>query len=335
MRALMLFFLFIVGLFSSLVVSAEQAFAQTKNISKSTQSRVINDSLVENLRCSTLSVDNIYKAIRADAFSEERNMPVTNWPFKSGLATIAGCWALSSTQRMVSYLARYNTVGAQAMSVRVPVILDMVRGNKLVENTRDNSNAPYDTRPASYSTFAVEGNTLKATNTYNGLWAEMRDGYDQWISGARVRRNFTDEIEANQANRFFRFGNLGMTFKSGERSVKANWATMAQLLKNLNGKRLTLMNLRVERTIQHVVMVKSYKKTKSNVYEFTVYDSNQPSRDVILYFDGTSGQFYSPSIVGGFVYQNASRPVGAFIVSEEERAPLEKAMLAHYKGQCR
>ncbi|KHD88200.1 MAG: hypothetical protein OM95_10580 [Bdellovibrio sp. ArHS] len=333
MRILLLLFLFIIGLFSSLVVSAEKAFAQ----SSKNKVRVIDDSLVENLRCTNLTVDNIYKAIRADAFTADRNMPVTNWSFRSGLVPIAGCWALSSTQRMFSYLARYNTVGTQPMSARVPMVLDMVRGQSLVAaEPRETLNAPrYEARKANFAVFAVERNTLSDTNVYNGLWAELGFGYDQYFHGERVRRNFRDDIETNQANRFFRFGNIGMTFKSAERSVKANWETMAQLLKNLNGKRLTLINLRVERTIQHVVMLKSYKKNKNNLYEFTAYDSNQPYKDVTLYFDGTSGQFYSPEIVRGFVYQNASRPVGAFIVSEDERTPLEKALLTHYKGRCR
>ncbi|WP_413942895.1 hypothetical protein [Bdellovibrio sp. HCB-162] len=340
MRALFLFFLFVLGLLSSFFVTSEKAYAQQSN-------KVINDSLVQNLSCRTLNVDNIYRAIRADAFAESRNMPVRNWPFRSGLATIAGCWALSSTQRMVSYMARYNTPDNRRMDQRVPRILDMVRRSKLEAkiggNNHDypNNNSqqqPFISRDLSfYTVFPVpEGSLYESSKDYqNGLWNGLMRGYEQEFNGQRVSRNFKDEIEANQASHFFRASNITLAMGSGARAGGTNVITAQQLMKNLDGKRLTLINLRAGRTAQHVVMVKSYQKLSARTIAFTVYDSNNPSQDATVYFSTNAQQFYAPDIVGRFVLENETRALGVYIVDEGERTQLEAAMLAHYKVLCR
>lgn len=334
MRALILFFLFVLGLISSMVVASEKAYAQAKNI-------IINDSLVLNLDCRKLSVDNIYRAIRPDAFHESRNMPVRNWPFRSGAVTIAGCWALSSTQRMVSYLARYNTPDNRRMNQRVPRILDMVRRASLEErmmNGEDRNGQPFIERNLkSYFVFPVpEGSLYESARNYQtGLWNGLMDGYEQELNGKRITRNFTNEIQANQADHFFRAGNIGMGLGSGNRSERKNRETVSQLTRNLDGKRLTLINLRAGRTAQHIVMVKSYKRLSQSIIEFKVYDSNDPGRDASVFYSASAGQFYAPDIVGRFVLTNETKALGVYIVDEEERVQLEAAMLAHYKVLCR
>lgn len=338
MRALILFFLFVLGLVSSMVVASEKAYAQAKNV-------IINDSLVLNLDCRKLSVDNIYRAIRPDAFHESRNMPIQNWPFRSGVATIAGCWALSSTQRMVSYLARYNTPDNRRMEQRVPRILDMIRRASLEEkresgedHTSNNNSQPFIARNLKYySVFPVpEGSLYESRRDYqNGLWNGLLDGYTQEFNGKLVSRNFKAEIEANQASHFFRAGNIGMGLGSGSRSESKNRESVAQLTRNLDGKRLTLINLRAGRTAQHIVMVKSYKRLGQSTLEFKVYDSNDPGRDASVFYSTSSSQFYAPDIVRRFVLTNETKALGVYIVDEEERVQLEAAMLAHYKILCR
>ncbi|WP_374073837.1 hypothetical protein [Bdellovibrio bacteriovorus] len=339
MRALILFFLFVLGLISSMVVASEKAYAQARNI-------IINDSLVLNLDCRKLSVDNIYRAIRPDAFHESRNMPIRNWPFRSGAVTIAGCWALSSTQRMVSYLARYNTPDNRRMEQRVPRILDMVRRASLeerIDHSEDHTNRSNGTQPfisrnlKYYSVFPVpEGSLYESRRDFqNGLWNGLVEGYSQEFNGRSVLRNFQNEIEANQASHFFRAGNIGMGLGSGSRSESKNRETVAQLTRNLDGKRLTLINLRAGRTAQHIVMVKSYKRLGQSTIEFKVYDSNDPGRDASVFYSSSSAQFYAPDIVGRFVLTNETKALGVYIVDEEERVQLEAAMLAHYKVLCR
>ncbi|UOF01681.1 hypothetical protein [Bdellovibrio reynosensis] len=335
MKALKLSSLFVAGLVSSLLATADKAYAVTVNMNTKT----VNDSLVQNLSCKNLSVDNIYRAIRADAFDANRNMPIQNWAFKSGMATIAGCWALSSTQRMVSYMARYNATGARSMQERIPVVLDMVRGARVVEaktNTVDeNRNRLSEVKLPYFSVFAVEeGNLRDSRNNYNGLWNKLMDGYDQNVGGYVVRRHFRDEIEANQANHFFRFGNIGMGMGSGKRSERKNAETVEQIIRNASGKRLTLINLRAGRTLQHIVMVKSFKRLSNNIIDFTVYDSNAPERDWSVFYNGRSGQFYAPDVVDR-IGAIETKALGVFVVDEEERGKLESAMLAFYKALCK
>lgn len=339
MRALVLFLIFIVGLLSSIMVAAEKAYAQGAK-----QGRVVNDSLVQNLSCQNLSVDSIYRAIRDDAFEQRRNMPIRNWSFRSGLVPLAGCWGLASTQRMVSYMARYNTSSSQRMEKRVPMLLDMVRRETLEENQgyneydHDNKTEPYYSKKLKkFNVFAVEESNLN-DSSYSGdrgLWNRLMRGYTQELNGQKVIRNFKSDIEVNQANHFFRAGNIGMGMGNGVRSEEKNRETVEQLMRNLDGKRLTLINLRFNRTTQHVVMVKSYQRAAKDLIEFTVYDSNSPYRDQIVYFSTRVDHFYSPDVMGFFEGVEGSKALGVYIVDEEERESLEQAMLAFYRSMCR
>ncbi|MGZ3775906.1 MAG: hypothetical protein ACXVCN_19485, partial [Bdellovibrio sp.] len=114
------------GLFISVI------FANSTTLAEAHPTKVISDSLVQNLECHSLNVDNIYKSIRDDAFDISHNIPIKNWSFQKGSSKIAGCWALSRTQRMISYLARYNTPSKNKMESRVVTILDMIRGASLI-----------------------------------------------------------------------------------------------------------------------------------------------------------------------------------------------------------
>lgn len=301
--------------------------------------RLINDSLVRNLSCQNLSVDHIYAAIREDAFDESRNMPITNWGFQSGLASLAGCWALSSAQRMVSYLGRYY-VKPSEQQAEIPQILDMVRGKRLVENIPVGS--LHDVTPYSeynlkaYSVFPVEeGSLAESAKFRTGLWSRLQTGYKQRLNFVNVDRKFKAEIEASQGRHFFRLRNLGMGLGSGVRDEDVNARTMNQIIRNLNGKRLTLINLRAAQTVQHIVMAKSYSFLNSNIITIKAYDSNQPSKDQLVYYDIKRKHFFAPEIIGKIEPTRASYAVGTFIVDEGEREPFEKALLAHYRQRCR
>lgn len=335
MQLLRLLVLFIVGLISSLLFSPEQAFAVPSDFG----SRTINDSLVQNLQCENLSVDSIYRAIREDAFDERRNIPMRNRPFRYGLTTIAGCWGFSSTQRMISYLARYNTTSIQAMPYRVMGLLDMVRGQSLTENNQffeTDSRQPFvATDLKKYSVFAVEESTLADGRYELGtLWNSLLIGYTQMFNGVQIVRSFREEIEANQVRHFFRSSNIKMGLGTGALSAGENHSTWQQLKKNLDGRRLTLLNLRGNRTTQHIVMAKSYRQNSNGLVEIMVYDSNTPERDAVVFFESRSGAFVSPQVFRDLL-ANPMQQLGVYIVDESERIPLEKAMLAHYTSQCR
>lgn len=329
------------------------------------RSRTINDSLVQNLECRNLNINNIYRAIREDAFDVSRNMPVKNWSFKSGAATIAGCWSLSRAQRMISYLARYNTSSDSRIEARVPTLLDMIRGATLIPwriftsaDNKDNAEDIFqleemeeesgnvetqsfkkywEQKLNNYKVFAVEDSNFSESKKKPGpsLWKALNRGYDQFLKGFLIQRSFREEIEAQQARLFFRLKNLKMIWKNGDRSAIRNQETAQRLITNLAGKRLTLIDLRMDWTRQHVVMTKSYKKISPELYEFKVYDSNAPDIDSSVFYNSHRHVFFAPEILHRVKDKRPYRNLGVFIVNEGDRGMYETAMLTHYRELCK
>ncbi|QDK38280.1 hypothetical protein [Bdellovibrio sp. NC01] len=329
MRAIFIFTVFTLSVASSLFLTAEKAYGWGFGGDSKTKisDKIITDSLVRNLSCNNISTAAIYAAIRDDAFDEVRNIPTENWAFNSGGFPIANCWALSSTQRMFSYLARYNESSVDHSEEQTRKVLNMIRRSE-PSLDYDHPEKVREFPLRNYEVFKLSENSLGQGYFKGGqnLWTDMANG----ISGetGKVRR-FKGEVEYNQSFRFFRFGNIGMGAGSGARDQGTNVETANQLMRNLSGKRLTLINLRVDQTTQHVVMAKSFTKDASGVIRFTVYDSNQPVRDQSVIFDPTSQQFYAPTVLG----TNAA--LGTFIVSEDERGDFERALLKHYQAVCK
>lgn len=326
---------------AELAMAAKAAPAKKAPVVKPATGRVINDSLVENLRCQNLNVDSIYRAIREDAFSEARNMDIENWGYSSGGFPLANCWALSSTQRMFSYLARYNQPNTMGRQARLEMVSNQVRraipsvqsqqgtSERGSRSTADERIVNRDLKK--FSVFPVEGPSLAGTYEF---WWELRAGYDMNLSRRyTVKRSFREDVQHNQTNHFFRMGNVGMGLGSGATSPKENYESLKTMMRNADGKRLTLVNLRMARTNQHVVMIKSYKKISTGDVVFTVYDSNQPLRDQELIYNVRSGTFTSHGIAK--YYSIPLRPMGLFIVDEEERQDFEVAMLNHYRSACK
>ncbi|MGZ3773709.1 MAG: hypothetical protein ACXVCY_11060, partial [Pseudobdellovibrionaceae bacterium] len=187
--------------------------------------------------------------------------------------------------------------------------------------------------------FAVEESNLSGSMIDSkfsaNLWENLQIGYNQFFGAVKIQRNFREEIEALEARLFFRIKNIRMILKKGDRSKRQNYESAKLLFKNLNGKRLTLLNLRMDRARQHVVMAKSYKKVSSNLYEIKVYDSNSPTHDPSLFFHSDSLTFSAPEILRRFKDSNPNRDIGLFIVDEEDRVQFEQAMLDHYRERCR
>lgn len=333
--------LFICVFMLSLVVTAENANAWGKkrstSASVSISSKKVSDSLVNELSCQKLSIDNIYRAIKPEAFSSNLHMPVRNWDFRSGLATLGGCWGLSSTQRMLFYLARYDEPTRLRVEEQVPPLLDLIRGETLYL-LKDDNNGPdriASRKLKKYQVFPIEKNSLQEDWWHpTSLWGKLMEGYVQNVEGRKVRRHFREEIQANQGRHFYRIGNVGMAAGSGARSGDENADTVQQLRHNLDGKRLTLVNLRPGRTSQHIVVVKSYTISQG-IITFKVYDSNAPEKDWDLKYSVARRTFYAPEVVDRIADVSGYTALGVYVVDEEEREAFEDAMLAHYKVKCR
>jgi hypothetical protein len=310
--------LFVGGFLAVMISSAEFVSAATKVVAAGS-SRTINDSLVQNLSCRNLNVNTIYRAIREDAFAESRNMDIVNWN--------GNCWGLASTQRMLSYMARYNQRNTMNQNARTELVLNMVGRN--VPSVQDGrvSTAPLKT----FSVFPVEGNSV--VESYD-LWWGLRGGYDMNLSKKyTVQRDLRKEIEVSQSSHFYRAKNLGMGLGSGPTNSRDNYASLKTLMRNADGKRLTLINLRMSRFNQHIVMVKSYKKTASGDVVFKVYDSNQPTRDQDIVYNSKTGSMISVGISN--YYGIRAESLGVFVVDEDERIAYEAAMLKYYSSACK
>ncbi|MGZ3769013.1 MAG: hypothetical protein ACXVCP_06955 [Bdellovibrio sp.] len=362
------------------VVLCVFSFLTIANAKAANPSRTINDSLVQNLECRNLSVNNIYRAIRDDAFDVSRNMPVKNWGFKSGLARIAGCWSLSRTQRMMAYLARYNTSSEQRIEERVATVLDMIRGSTLVAGSIFSNDEKYqleedkdlylnESQPEAAETsdrqetvlnldqYPIQTNSLKnycekklknykvfevedssfsnsKAGTSSNFWKALQVGYPQYFGPTVIQRNFREEIEAQQEHLFYRIRNMKMIWENGDRSKERNKKTAELLMKNLDGKRLTLLNLRIDRMRQHVVMAKSYKKVLPEFFEIKVYDSNAPQVDSVIFYDRKQKSFFSPDILTRIKDPEPYHHLGVFIVEEQDRTLFESAMLNYYHDLC-
>jgi hypothetical protein len=296
----------------------------------------ISDSLVQNLSCSSLSVSSILAKVRPEAYSSRNHMPLTNWPFKSGLTNLAACWGMGSTQRKLFYLLRTNVKDAPRLDVSSA--LDMVRG----ASVSGDKLFSYELEDAS---LRANEATISNYKVYNLEESNIRDEYgrnnghgfmDLMFRGVGAR-NLRSEIERSQERHFFRSSNIGMGAGTGPRGTSENRDTLKTLIANMKAHRLTLINLRLRRTVQHIVIPKTYKEDAKGVWMWA-YDSNSPDTDQKIYYSKANGHFYAPQIMGAFDgdYSGTdyTRPLGVFIVDEQERADIENSLLSHYKKRC-
>lgn len=305
--------------------------------------KIISDSLVQNLNCQSLSLGSMLGSIRPEAFSHRHHMPFKNWPFQSGVSPLAACWGLSSTQRKLFYLLRHGEKNASP--VNLLEVLDMIRGAHLKAvsmGPREPAQHLIETRLKNYSIMTIAEDNIRdeyGRNTGLGFLDVLLEGASYKMDRFKIHRNFRSEVERSQERHFFRFQNLGMGAGSGLQRPELNLSTLQTLKQNLRLKRLTLLNLRLRATTQHIVVAKSLTENAHGDVQIQVYDSNQPDIDAKLSFKKSTGHFYAPEILG--IYETdlmalvTPTPIGVFIVDEEERTQIEEALLKHYQELCR
>ncbi|QDK46551.1 hypothetical protein DOM22_15925 [Bdellovibrio sp. ZAP7] len=278
--------------------------------------KTVSDSLVKDLSCSKLTVNEIYRRMSQQQFSSDFHIPITNWGVEArgGLYELGVCWSLSRAQRLFFYLNRWNSPstvqGPQTLQV-----LNMLRGD---------------------STYPMLLNQESYLRTDLGLLGNLMDGIRIHKGDANTHRNFRSEIEKYELERFHKLGkNLKYLIGSGSRSKKNNRETKNQLLGNLQMNKLTMLIVRANRMAQHVVLVKRFQRLSNGDINFIVYDSNHPSQDNILTFRESDSKFYSPGIVYGVVpTKDINDPLGVYVVDEKERDPIETTLIRYYSTLC-
>lgn len=291
--------------------------------------KTMSDNLVQDLSCENLSVDSIYERIREDAFSEESHIPLENW----STGVLGNCWSLSRSQRLLYMLGRTQAGVAEDEKALIRV-LDMIRGGRPIPGalTEAGEGPAKDLRLKEYAVFFWgEGSSFRGSS----FWQTLMNGVvDTGFNGAK-QRSFVSEIEEFQRKRFYKASNVKMGLGAWARTPDINEQTFAQLKKNLDRKRLTLMVLRADQTVQHVIVVKKYEVLSEAEIRLVVYDSNFPRRENTFIYRADQRQFYAENILGPFYGQSLNRPVGAFIVDEEERTLIDQALLKHYRSICK
>lgn len=286
--------------------------------------KTINDDLVENLSCQNLSTQTIYQNIKADSFSAEKHTKKENW----GTGIIANCWSLSRAQRLHFYLSRTTLLDETTATRSSEEILNMIRGS-----IPDQINQPLvGNKEIEYK--------LKKLSVYEFTASmDMEDiqASSQMSIGVIMDRNFVNDIETYQARRFNNPSNLGKYVLSASPTSAENEKLLKLITSNLDEKKLTLVNMRAFKNVQHVVVAKSYIKDELGNYQIDVYDSNYPLIAQKLIYLSAKKIFISPDTMGNYFLSRgykADSPLAIFIVDEEDRELIEKALLSYYQKVC-
>jgi len=278
---------------------------------------LISDSVVSNLDCSTLTKESFLRSFQQRTRTTKAwHIPLQNWSFSVGLYDLAGCWSLSRSQRLVTYLGRTELQPTPQLTesslnqFRKYIPWLDVEGRK-----RFSVHRQFQWIPWNQEAFA---------------------SYQRGFRTAAFHRNFKNDIETYQNIRFHRLQNIGMIRGDRERSRSQNQKSFLKLKTNLEQNKMTLVNLRPQRTVQHVVMIKDMTLNHRGQYEFRVYDSNYPFKDQFFSYDPKTQHFYAPEIIRAFRnVPNPEAPVGLYIVDEKERDDLIETLVKIYQRTCR
>jgi hypothetical protein len=307
-------------------------------------SKTVTDSFVKKLSCQNLTVDSIYNSLQATAYHTYYHLPIQNWGFKSGGLDLGVCWGLSSAQRRMFMLGRFEEKEELSKADIRSKTLDILRGFDYSPQQSGNGGERMLSTPIrqwdviKYADDSMLRSWAREEKEPNGLFPLINRGYSETIGGGnKIWKTYKLDVERGQQQRFFRGANLGMVVggTQGRGSVD-NLLTISTLAKNMAGHRLTLLNLRWDTLDQHVVVAKNMLENERYNIIF-VYDSNNPMADGIVYFDKKLKTFHAPGIralLPKHVAGDEKREAGVFLVDEDERAPLEEAMLRHYRAEC-
>jgi hypothetical protein len=283
--------------------------AQPSALSQST--KTISDSLVKDLKCSTLTRDTVLSSLQPDAFAASREIPIRNWPDE---LMIGHCWALSHAQRILYYLGRFQNTGSPGI---VPFtssskdILDQFQGTLTVKSPAADDESSES--PPPYEVFAAPDPSYY---------------YDSSISQA---------LEHYQIHRFANPLNVSFLAAGRDRDPDTNADTFATIQDDLAKGRAPLIVLRQSRMSQHVVMVKRVEPMTPDEekfdYRITVYDSNFPGSENVIRYSSARHEFAAPEIFAIFG-DDTTNPIGVFIVDEGDMDGIQDTLLTYYTNRC-
>lgn len=293
---------------SILLISKSSAILPHPDAQSSTMT--ISDDLVSELNCQTVTPESIQKAINpVQAFGLDSHIPDQNWNFSVGAYELGACWSLSRTQRLLFYLGREN-IKTSPLTTRQT--LSMIR--------------KYTPKGVYSHLHIVPWNLEALENLKKGWREETKNGV--------IERNFKNDIQVYQNKRFHEIENTQFLDGDRERSTKNNQKSFQSLVLNLKNKKLTHILLRPAVKTQHVVVAKYYFVRPTGEYDFHLYDSNRPQKDMILTYDPKTKHFYAPEIVKYFKIAKPEAPIGIFLVDESESEKIFQKLTEYYQLSC-
>lgn len=288
--------------------------------SPQSSAKLVSDSLVKNLDCSRLKLNNVLSFVDRDAFSAWNHFPVQNW----GANLLGQCWALSSAQRRFFYMLRTDVSNASVTRRTVDKALELVSAEVASDcpSPTDFSAQYCERKPFRHQPIGIAESHLFDSQ----LFSSMLDG--RGLS----RGGFQKQIEALQQKKFYQLGNLGLVTSPAIPSAQANLKTAQALVRSIQQGRMPMVVVRGRNNLQHVVLVKSFLQKTADQISFTVYDSNRPGVDAEFDFD--RGSFFAWDIMSRFDPASASGAVGVLLIDESEMDQIQKDLYDYYKRRC-
>jgi hypothetical protein len=311
----------------------------------------VSDSLVKNLSCKTLTLQNVFSSLQEDAFSLDKQLPLHNW----SKDYLGQCWGLALTQRRLFYLARFNKSSVMktlSKDIRNK-ILDSVNkeGDQTIikidhPNIFDYGNKIEEQREAKAERIRKLLLSTPENKILYGDKLEKLIRSKSFVSGSTLRlasygpiiddlieekdsRSLWQEIEKRQKKAFYRVSNAGMVLGDKGRSIAVNRQTFQNIQNGLKNGRMPLIVAKRTRVDQHVYLVKKIEKISENEFELLCYDSINPGVDIELGYK--DGKFYD-----AYTLKDASEEnhVGVFLKDEEEMDELQAIAYNYYKELC-
>jgi hypothetical protein len=276
---------------------------------------VIDDELVRGLRCERLNVNEIYRAITPDAFGPQRSVPIRN--FTS--LFLGQCWAIARFQRLALLLGRVEEKGPY-------------NPQKISRMVLAKQHTPLPGVGIQIRRFSSEPLTVfhwpdvEAEDYFNPLQSKV-DRVEKDLG-----HSLDEELKAAQKYLFYRSGNLALIGKKPSNAELGG--TIGKIVSLVRGHRLPLINIRMGRFSQHVVVGKTFEKTAEDEWTIHVIDYNSID-DTEIRISRVDGKYtVKLASVSGFAYDDAENVEGIYLVEEGERPSLDKALLDHYTRAC-
>ena len=281
----------------------------------------VSDEFVKSLKCDQLSIDSIYSSLAPAAYGRNRWIYTNNSTDMqvNVRGSLGDCWSLARWQRLALTLGRKSN---SKLKYSTHVISNLIR------NTQDDGR----TALAAYHAF---GFPMGAGDRID-LGEYIRDLQND--RSFKLARSYYKDLHFYQQSEFYRFSNL--YYVTAIRTMSQNFAEMKTISHLAVTHRLPIVILRFNPFDQHVVLIKDVFKDGANSWKFEAIDPNFPEDEGNwhLVLKKTDSGI---TLVYGADYPNISdphpqpKPVDVFLVGEDERPKIDRALLRYYQDLCR